>query len=80
MESAGMVEIFSRSVAKYKLRYTQLISDGDSKSFAQIRESNPYGDMSVEKISGVGQVQKLMGTTLRALKKSHGAKKLNVVA
>ena len=77
MESSGMVEMFSRSIAKYKLRYTHLISDGDSKSFAQVRESNPYGDVSVEKISCVGHVQKLMGTRLRALKKSHGAKKLS---
>ena len=55
-----MVKVFSQSVAKYKLCYTQLTSDSDSKSFAQVRKSNPYGDMSVEKISCVGHVQKLM--------------------
>jgi len=36
MESSGAMNIWQRSLSKYKLRYTKMISDGDSKSFKNL--------------------------------------------
>ena len=37
MECAGAKRIFERSQEKHGLRYTKLLSDGDSKSFATVK-------------------------------------------
>ena len=38
MESEGADRIFRRSVATHKLRYTDLYSDGDSKSYNRVKD------------------------------------------
>ena len=43
MESHGALNIWKRSVELYKLRYTSMISDGDSSTFKQLHDSKPYG-------------------------------------
>ncbi|XP_064598238.1 uncharacterized protein LOC135464678 [Liolophura sinensis] len=78
MEPIGVKNIYLRSVEERKLRYTQYIGDGDSKSFSNISEKEkPYGNVEIVKLECVGHVQKRMGTGLRNLKKSSGKKKLS---
>lgn len=38
MESHGTLELFNWSTDKYNLRYTQVISDGDFKSYSKLVE------------------------------------------
>ena len=66
MKSTGVLAIWKRSVSKNMLRYTQMISDGDSKTFKLLSDQLPYGASNlVSKHECVGHVQKRMGTTLR---------------
>ena len=66
MESTGALAIWKRSVSKNKLGYTQMISDGDSKTFKLLGDQLPYGVSNLEsKHECVGHVQKRMGTALR---------------
>ena len=70
MESAGAVAIFKRSIEKNKLRYVSYIGDGDTSSYAEVRDAKPYGEVPVVKKECIGHVQKRMGTRLRNLRKS----------
>ena len=66
MESAGALAIWKWSVSKNMLRYTQMISDGDSKIFKLLSDQLSYGVSNlVSKHECVGNVQKRMGTALR---------------
>ena len=67
MEQAGVVRIFGRSEAKYNVRYTEYLGDGDTKSFGAVKDT--YGPNSVIKKECVGHVQKRVGKRLRDLKK-----------
>ena len=58
MESAGVLEIFERSVEEKKLRYTTYLGDGDSKSFQNIINSDPYPGIIVTKSECIGHAQK----------------------
>ena len=58
MECEGVLSIWNRSVETRHLRYTQMISDGDCKSFATFNEHKPYGNVEVVKHECVGHVQK----------------------
>ncbi|KAJ4442111.1 hypothetical protein ANN_11977 [Periplaneta americana] len=78
MEAAGVVEIFSRSVDRYGVKYTNYLGDGDSKGFQKVKESNVYGkDIEITKLECVGHVQKRMGARLRKLKKDMKGKTLS---
>lgn len=44
MEVSGGLLLWSRSVRKYNLRYTVMLSDGDSKLYNEIDEKKPYGE------------------------------------
>ena len=80
MEAEGADRIFRRSVATHKLRYTDLYSDGDSKSYNQIKDIYADDGITVVKKECIGHVQKRVGTALRKLKKENpglgGKKKL----
>ena len=66
MESTGALAIWKRSVSKNMLRYTQMISDGDSKIFKLLSDQLPMVRPNlVSKHECVGHVQKRMGTALR---------------
>ena len=66
MEPAGALALFTRSIERHNLRYTRMVSDGDSKSFTEVSAAKPYGDeFPVEKEECIGHVQKRMGTALR---------------
>lgn len=75
MEVEGDKRICLRSEAKLGLKYTKYLGDGDSKGFAAVLESKPYGD-DIEKLECVGHVQKRLGTRLRKLKLANKGLKL----
>ena len=43
MEAEGAVRLWSCSLEQYHLRYTKMVSDGDSKSSAQLTQLMRYG-------------------------------------
>ncbi|XP_024878379.1 uncharacterized protein LOC112458805 isoform X2 [Temnothorax curvispinosus] len=49
MEVDAIVDIFQRSLEVHGIRYLFYIGDGDSKTFAAILKSKPYGDVLVQK-------------------------------
>ena len=78
MESAGMIKIFKRSEEKYNVQYTQFIGDGDSKTFPNIVNAEPYGpEVEIKKLECIGHVGKRFGTHMRKLKISFKGKKLS---
>ena len=70
MEAEGALQMWKRLVETLKLRYTTVISDGDSKTIKHLNNNKPYGEVEIEKHECVGHVQKRLGTQLRKLKKS----------
>ena len=77
MEPHGSLQLFQRSL-QYNLRYTHLISDGDSKTFSLLTSLQPYGpEHPVEKLNCVGHVQKCLGTAPRNLKVTYRGRKLD---
>ena len=67
METEGAKRVFQRSIEKHKLRYTEFLGDGDSKSYLSVKET--YPGIEVKKLECVGHYQKRVGTRLRNLKK-----------
>lgn len=60
MEVEGIERIWKRSVERLKLRFSTLISDGDSKGFENLVAIEP--DVNLLKHECVGHVQKRLGT------------------
>ena len=55
--------LWGRSEANFKLRYSTMLTDGDSKSFVAICEENIYGvDKQVVKEECINLISKRMGT------------------
>ena len=76
MEPYGTLQMFQRSL-EFNLRYTHLISDGDSKTFSLLSSMQPYGsEHPIQKLARIGHVQKRLGTALRNLKTSYRGRKL----
>ena len=72
MEVTGANRIFSRSIDNRKLRYVEIYSDGDSKTYSEIKDTYVNGndsDTEVQKKECVGYVQKTVDTRVRKLKK-----------
>ncbi len=70
MECAGALTLWKRSVEARCLRYTEVISDGDSKTIIVLNENEPYGTgIEIIKHECVGHVQKRLGKRVRAVKK-----------
>ncbi|KAK7467979.1 hypothetical protein BaRGS_00036785 [Batillaria attramentaria] len=68
MEVEAARVFWLRSVARHKLRYTVLLSDGDAKTFQQLTSIKPYGDeVTIEKEECINHVSKRLGTALRNL-------------
>jgi hypothetical protein len=70
--SSGMMEVeaakvlWNRSVDSYKLRYTTILSDGDSKTFNELNSTRPYGkEVEIDKEECTNHVSKRLGTALR---------------
>ena len=71
-EVIGAKRIFSRSIDNRKLRYVEMYSDGDSKTYPAIKDTYVNSNDShikVQKKECVCHVQKRVGTRLRKLKK-----------
>ena len=67
MEVEGARRLWTRSVAQHKLRYMTMLSDGDCKTFNELQNERPYGDVLIKKEECVNHVSKRMGTALRNL-------------
>ena len=80
MEAAAAVDIFSRSIATRKLKYTTFVGDGDSSSFGRVKEAlhKKFGaDYEIKKEECVGHVQKRLGRGLRRYKNDMKGEKLS---
>jgi len=72
MEKDAAVEMFLRSIAKHRLKYTVYIGDGDSSSYGVVADAvfQKYGpEYLVLKEDCIGHIQKRMGNSLRTYKK-----------
>ena len=58
MEVEGARRLWTRSVAQHKLRYMTMLSDGDCKTFNELQNERPYGDVLIKKEECVNHVQK----------------------
>ncbi|KAM7311432.1 hypothetical protein ISCGN_008339 [Ixodes scapularis] len=75
MEVEAALTMFQRSLAKHGLRYTTVLSDGDSRTFHALTEAKVNGFVKVEKKDCINHVHKRMGALLRNLlekKKAQG--------
>ena len=68
MEADGVLECFLSSVIKRQLRYLTYIGDGDTKSFQNVVNANPYPSHEIVKAECIGHIQKRVGTRLRKFK------------
>ncbi|GFW71715.1 uncharacterized protein TNCV_219291 [Trichonephila clavipes] len=65
MEVNAAVKLWERSES-IGYRYTTLLSDGDSKSFLELKERNVYGsETQIKKEECINHVSKRLGTVLR---------------
>ena len=81
MECEGVVRIWKWSVETRHLRYTCLVSDGDSKSYTALCQHKPYGnDVEVVKHECVGHVQKRVTPHLKTARNSFRHDKSAAVA
>lgn len=68
--NAGQMEIiaaktmFQRSLQKHQLRYTNVLCDGDSRTYTALSEDRVYGFIPIQKQECVNHVKKRMGTAL----------------
>lgn len=66
METAALIEMFSRSEELYEAKIENYIGDGDTKSYGNLVKAKPYGEnFTINKKECVGHVQKRMGARLR---------------
>lgn len=71
MEAAAALVIWGRSEEKLRLRYTEVISDGDSKTLAMLNSAMPYGEgVKIKKHECILHVQKIVRTRLMKLKET----------
>ncbi|XP_070183042.1 uncharacterized protein [Littorina saxatilis] len=60
MEPVGAETTFRRPSELHKLRYVRYLGDGDSKSYARVRDAGIYEGVDIEKLECCGHVQKRM--------------------
>ncbi|CAN8004346.1 unnamed protein product [Ixodes hexagonus] len=75
MEVEAALIMFRRSFEKHGLRYTTVLSDGDSRTYHALTEDAVYGFVEIEKKDCLNHVHKRMGSALRTLvdkKKAQG--------
>ena len=66
MEAECGKRIFEHSIKKHKSRYVQFLGDGDTKSYVNVKDTQPC--IEIKKLECVGHHQKRIGTRLRNLK------------
>lgn len=76
MEQFAALKLWERSEAECQMRYTTMLSDGDSKTIAHLNNAKPYGDVEIIKEECVNHVSKRLATALDKLpasvKNTHG--------
>ena len=70
MEVEAAKQIWSRSIVRNKMHYTNMLGDGDSKTYSAIKEMMPYGDITIERDECVNHAHKRLGTALRKMTQS----------
>ena len=70
MEVEAAKRLWSRSIVRNKMRYTNMLGDGDSKAYSAVKEMKPYGDITIERDECVNHAHKRLGTALRKLTQS----------
>ena len=71
VETSSLKECFMTSVETKKLRYTNYIGEGDSKSYNDIFQADPYEGIGVDKLECIGHIQKSVEIRLRKLKSAN---------
>ncbi|KAL8574808.1 hypothetical protein ACOMHN_018862 [Nucella lapillus] len=75
----GAKVMWGRSVERNKMRYTTMLSDGDSKAFTELCKLNPYGpDHPITKEDCINHVAKRVGTALRNLVSDNKKRKVTL--
>ena len=77
MEVEAAKRIWQRS-AETGLRYTTMLSDGDSKAFDAIVSMRPYGDVDIKKEECINHVAKRLTAGLESLKSKGGPSGLSL--
>ena len=67
MEQEAAKVMWDLSIAKYNMRYVEMLSDGDSFAHKAVCELKPYGDVVIQKLDCINHAHKHMGTALRKL-------------
>lgn len=67
MEVEAALQLFRRSLEKNNLRYTNIVCDGDSRTFLALCEDKTYGFIPLKKEDCINHVKKRMGSALRSL-------------
>ena len=65
MEQEAAKRMWARSVSRHQLRYTEMLSDGDSSAFKEVLSLNLYPAHDIVKLECINHAHKRMGTTLR---------------
>lgn len=81
MEMFGAEVLWKRSVDKNKMRYTTVLSDGDSKTVTHLNnlKPKPYGpDVVISKEECMNHLSKRVGTALRNLVSEEKARKVTL--
>ena len=58
--------MWARSISRHQLRYTQMLSDGDSAAFGEVVSLNPYPEHQC-----INHAHKQMGKALRKFYAEH---------
>lgn len=67
MEQEAAKRMWARSVSRHQMRYTEMLSDGDSAAFREVTSLNPYPGHEIVKLECINHAHKRMGTALRKL-------------
>ena len=67
----GVLQIYKRSVEERCLRYTTYLGDGDSKSFQDVVNANPYPGKTCNRYERVGHVQKRVTAHINTLRQEY---------
>lgn len=67
MEVEAALILFRRSLEKNDLRYTNIVCDGDSRTFLALCQDRTYGFIPLKKENYINHVKKRIGTALHTL-------------
>ncbi|KAF3837907.1 hypothetical protein F7725_009675 [Dissostichus mawsoni] len=67
MEQESAKRMWASSVNRHQVRYTEMLSDGDSAAFREVVALNPYPGHEVVKLECINHAHKRMDTALRKI-------------